>query len=242
VAAIERPDPAHRKDEDDPGGSALEEASALPGRPRQERAQVTLAAIILAAATVFAERGYARTTLDMVSVEAGVTKGALYFHFASKHDLANAVIAAELESLRAEAARVLELARPALETGILLSGIFTQKLTTDVVVRAGVKLTTEELYSHLDIGAAYEAWSALYDDLFARAIEEGDVAGAFEPAVLSRFLVGAFTGVQVVSNALDTDAEVFERVRQMWAIVLRAIVVPDRMSSYEDLSAAIRPA
>jgi AcrR family transcriptional regulator len=201
-----------------------------------------MAAIIRAAATMFAERGYARTTLDLVSVEAGVTKGALYFHFASKHDLADAVIAAELDALRADAAAVLELGRPALEAGILLSGLFTRRLTTDVVVRAGVKLTTEELYSHLDIGAAYEAWSTLYDDLFARAIQEGDVVSAFDPAVLSRFLVGAYTGVHVVSNALGSDADVFSRVREMWTLVLRAIVVPERLPHYADLPATIRPA
>ncbi len=201
-----------------------------------------MAAIVRAAATMFAERGYARTTLDLVSVEAGVTKGALYFHFASKHDLANAVIAAELDTLRADAAAVLELGKPALEAGILLSGVFTRKLTTDVVVRAGVKLTTEELYSHLDIGAAYEAWSVLYDDLFARAVEEGDVVADLDSAVLSRFLVAAFTGVHVVANAVGGDADVYARVREMWTVVLRAVVVPERLPLYADLPATIRPA
>lgn len=44
-----------------------------------------------AAREVFAERGFAETTVDDVVQRAGVTRGALYHHFASKEDLFRAV-------------------------------------------------------------------------------------------------------------------------------------------------------
>ncbi len=51
---------------------------------RQERAVRTRHAVVQAAAQVFAERGYAAATIAEILDRAGVTKGALYFHFDSK--------------------------------------------------------------------------------------------------------------------------------------------------------------
>jgi len=44
-------------------------------------------ALVLAAARVFAQRGYWSTSLDQVADELGWTKGAIYYYFASKEDL-----------------------------------------------------------------------------------------------------------------------------------------------------------
>ncbi len=44
------------------------------------------------AAAVFAERGYTDTTLAELIARSGLTKGAFYFHFASKEQLALAVL------------------------------------------------------------------------------------------------------------------------------------------------------
>jgi AcrR family transcriptional regulator len=205
-------------------------------RPRQERAQITQAAIIRAAATVFAERGYARTTLDAVAVEAGVTKGALYFHFASKHALANAVITEETRVMQQGAERVLAGGTSALETLILLVDAFTTRLVSDVVVAAGIKLTTEELVAQLDIQVPYQVWGELYTELFGRAIAEGDVGSEFEPDMLSRHLVSLFTGVQLVSNSLTQRADLAERVAETWIVLLAGIVPPARLDAIRAFS------
>jgi TetR/AcrR family acrAB operon transcriptional repressor len=44
-------------------------------------------AIVEAAFRVFGEKGYAATSMDAVAADAGVTKGAVYWHFESKRDL-----------------------------------------------------------------------------------------------------------------------------------------------------------
>jgi AcrR family transcriptional regulator len=211
------------------------------GRPRQERAQATQAAIIRAAATVFAERGYARTTLDAVAVEAGVTKGALYFHFASKHDLANAVIHEETLLTRGRSREVLAEGFSALATMIRLHSDFTRQLISDVIVAAGVKLTTEELVARLDIEQPYRSWEQMLQGLVVRAVAEGDVRDDLDPATLTRYLVGAYTGVEIVSNSLNGRADLYERVREMWQIVLPAVVPPDRLEACRDLPEMIHP-
>ena len=53
--------------------------------------EATTAALVDAARELFAHDGFAATSLDAVVARAGVTKGALYHHFASKRALFRAV-------------------------------------------------------------------------------------------------------------------------------------------------------
>lgn len=62
---------------------------------KQDRAIRTRHTILVAAASVFEERGYQAATITDILTTAGVTKGALYFHFQSKEDLAYGVMAAQ---------------------------------------------------------------------------------------------------------------------------------------------------
>ena len=56
------------------------------------KGQATRASILQTAAAVFAERGYTDATLAELIARSGLTKGAFYFHFASKEQLALAVL------------------------------------------------------------------------------------------------------------------------------------------------------
>jgi AcrR family transcriptional regulator len=66
---------------------------------QQERREATTTALVEAARDLFAHDGYAATSLDAIVAKAGVTKGALYHHFAGKRELFAAVFAAEQEKL-----------------------------------------------------------------------------------------------------------------------------------------------
>jgi AcrR family transcriptional regulator len=56
-----------------------------------QQGEMTRQALLLAARTLFGERGYAATSLDEVAQAAKVTKGALYHHFEGKQELFAAV-------------------------------------------------------------------------------------------------------------------------------------------------------
>jgi AcrR family transcriptional regulator len=71
-------------------------------RTQQERSEATRGALVGAARELFALDGYAATSLDAVVARAGVTKGALYHHYAGKRELFAAVVAGEQERLAAE--------------------------------------------------------------------------------------------------------------------------------------------
>lgn len=59
---------------------------------KQDRAIRTRRAILEAAAIVFEKQGFQAATITDILKMAGVTKGALYFHFQSKEALAHGVL------------------------------------------------------------------------------------------------------------------------------------------------------
>jgi TetR/AcrR family acrAB operon transcriptional repressor len=60
-------------------------------RKTKENAELTRQQLIEAARQVFLARGVSRTTMEHIAVEAGVTRGAIYWHFNNKLDLFQAM-------------------------------------------------------------------------------------------------------------------------------------------------------
>jgi TetR/AcrR family acrAB operon transcriptional repressor len=80
-------------------------------RRTKEEAEQTRLKIIEAALTLFSRNGYSNTTLAMIATEAGFSRGPIYWHFANKDDLYQAVLSYSqhpLEQLLSEAAAQVE--------------------------------------------------------------------------------------------------------------------------------------
>jgi AcrR family transcriptional regulator len=71
---------------------------------QEERSEATRALLLATAERLFTERGYAGTATEELVAEAGVTRGALYHHFADKRDLFRAVFIALEERIMAKVA------------------------------------------------------------------------------------------------------------------------------------------
>ncbi len=110
-------------------------------RQTKERAEQTRERIVDAAEQVFYRRGVARATLEEIAREAGVTRGAVYWHFADKVEVFGAVedrarqpyeqMRAALRSSVPSAGNALE-AMQALETSIVEA---FERIQSDEVAR-----------------------------------------------------------------------------------------------------------
>ena len=56
-------------------------------RARAEKNAATTAALLAAAATTFAERGFEAATMEQIAERVGLSKGALYYRYKTKEDL-----------------------------------------------------------------------------------------------------------------------------------------------------------
>ena len=203
--------------------------------PVQDRAQLTRTAIIEGAAGVFVERGYASASLDLIVDRAAVTRGGMYFHFKSKEKLANAVIQEQHRIARAYAEKALAEASSGFEAMILMSASLARQLTSEVVVRAGIRLTTDGSAKELSATEPYRDWMRTFENLTQLAIEQGDFQSTVDPVKVARFVVPAYTGVQLVSEAMNQREDLFERVREMWELLLPGMLVPERYAQNERL-------
>lgn len=191
---------------------------------QQARARVTRENIMLGAAEVIRRVGYANASLSDISAAAGVTKGALYFHFESKEAIARALVDEQHRRARDGALAILAEEAPALEQMMLLCQDLAAKLVDDPIVRAGIRLTTDSSTFATPVQEPYLDWMATFELLAGRAEADGETNGKIPPAVLARFVIPAYTGVQLVSETFTGRADLAARIHEMWVVLIAAIV------------------
>ncbi|MEU3610413.1 ScbR family autoregulator-binding transcription factor [Streptomyces sp. NPDC035033] len=203
-------------------------------RPQQQRAVKTRAAIIRAAAEEFDLHGYAGTSTTKIVKRAGSTMGALYFHFASKEDLAKAVMAEQGADLPEMPGR------PGLQRLIGLTFEIARALRGNVLLRAGVRLAIEQGAFGLRDASAYQLWIATFEQELVAAQALGELRDGVDPAAVARFLVGSYSGVQLLSEISSGRADLSERITELWRYVLPALAVPELLEELrpEDRKAA----
>jgi TetR/AcrR family transcriptional regulator, repressor for uid operon len=205
---------------------------------KQARALATRELIIQAAAQSFERFGYSSTSLSDIVAQASVTRGALYFHFTSKQELASAVIEAQHERSVAAAKVMVEGSEPGLESVIRLSAEFAEQLLTDPVVRAGIRLTLENGTFEAPVPDPYREWIRATSELLTRAAKNNDLRGNLDPEAISWYVVASFTGVQMVSHILSQRADLYARLADMWDVLLPGLVPSRKLPHFRGVVAS----
>jgi AcrR family transcriptional regulator len=199
---------------------------------RQARSERTRETIIRAAADMFERYGYGATSLSDVISHAGVTKGSLYFHFASKEALAHTVVNEQHAMWMEQARAFANLPAPALEGLVRMSFGLAEQLIEQPVVRAGIRLTLEDGTFQRPRLGPYLDWIGAVEDLLRRGAAERELRLTVDPARASRFIVSAFTGVQLVAQVLEDRRRLFDRVDEMWELLLPGLIIPKKLGYY----------
>ncbi|MFD6994261.1 ScbR family autoregulator-binding transcription factor [Streptomyces sp. NPDC059943] len=194
---------------------------------QQDRAIRTRQTILTAAAKVFEERGYRAATISEILTTAGVTKGALYFHFPSKEDLAEGVISEQDHQLPVPE-------RPC-KVQQLVDTVFlhTHRLQTDPLVRAGVRLALDQQALGLDRSGPFLRWSQVGTELLDKAQTQGELLPHVVPAETSDVLVGAFAGIQAMSQATSNYQDLPYRAATLLRHILPSIAVPPVLAALD---------
>jgi len=191
-----------------------------------EGGEATRLALLESAALLFDEHGYAGTSVSAVARGAGLTSGALYFHFGGKENLALAVVQEHFASWPPIIERVLALPGTALEHVVLLSFEVARAFRDDVMVRAGSRLWTERKGINVAMPPPFVGWIETMAGMLARARLAGDIGAGVEPEPAASVLVCAFFGTHIVSDALDARETIEDRVTQLWLHFLPALRPP----------------
>ncbi|MEY9967901.1 AcrR family transcriptional regulator [Streptacidiphilus sp. MAP12-16] len=180
----------------------------------------------MSAAEVFDERGFARATLSDIHNRAGLTKGALYFHFSSKEELAAAVVAEETSWYEE-----VDVAGPPLQVVIDLTHGFARALTRDVRIRASARLVLEHTYTEPD-GSSHRAWAERLAELLLQAQQVGDVRADLDATAVAELIVGSFLGIQTLAQLFTGRADLEARITLFWQAMLPGLVPAPRVARF----------
>lgn len=196
----------------------------MPTVVRQARSEATRRRIITAALQVFSEIGYAAAGLGAIVERADMTKGALYYHFASKEALATAIIEEGGDRLFSAFRNVTASSSPALEKMLHGSFVAVDVYHNDGLARGAVQLMRALGEFNTAAARVYGGWLDEMSARAAAAVEEGDLKPDLDPRSVGETLVGAVLGAELLAAATSSQADMVRRIAQVWEVLLPAVV------------------
>lgn len=196
--------------------------TARKGSRRQEYSLSTRRALLDSATTLFAERGYAGTSLDEVVAAAEVTKGALYHHYDGKQAVFEAVLEAveadAVETITAEVRREQDPWQKAL-----------------VGVRSFLEICQEQGYRRIvmqegPVALGYDRWREIEErntfglvrDIVRAVLQRYDVDESILET-FSRLFFGAMSTAGMSVSQSETPEKVSQEVQTVIALLLAGL-------------------
>ncbi|NLE79732.1 MAG: TetR family transcriptional regulator [Rhodococcus sp.] len=195
---------------------------------QQERARRTRAALVESAAVEFARRGYSAASVNTILEGSHTTKGAMYFHFQSKEDLARAVLQAGVDQFTELAARWTS--RVDVDPFVALHALIRElaaMFNTNVIAQAEFRLIIEpEFYPDVQSGGG-SVWGRTAYELAERAYEAGLFREGGDPGKFTRVLAAALAGQRYMADLTALDGGLGDRFEESLEVVLDAMASPE---------------
>ncbi|MFF0629899.1 TetR family transcriptional regulator [Streptomyces sp. NPDC004296] len=202
---------------------------------REQQVMRTRERILNASAELFADRGYAATSVnDILTLAAedgeGMSPGRLYQQFPNKKAIAREIIARTLtmEGVRDQTSRLQEW----VDTGLILSHRFQlrdpygRRLRDGVGLRAALRLSLDPAMDE-DYGEPWAAWLDITTGQLAKAQLNNELLPYAEPATFARQLAGYWAGLALVGHGLDKNHDRFEQdISTLYGNLLTNLAIP----------------
>jgi AcrR family transcriptional regulator len=190
---------------------------------RQKRAERTRLRILESAAAAFARHGYDGLSLNELIRRSGLTKGAFYFHFPSRDELALAAFRHKQQQLVAQIAEAVDEQAPPLERLEALlrerARLLQRDPTLFVVVRLGIELTLRH-----GAGSEYASFSELPLELFEAIVRDGQSRGDFrsdlDPRRAAETIFAAILGIDQAALLLPRRLDIPARTEWLLDVLV----------------------
>jgi AcrR family transcriptional regulator len=192
------------------------------------RADTTRLQILRAASRQFARKSYSLVSLDDILADAEVTKGAMYFHFRSKHALASAIVDYCAAAARASVDQLLARKLSGLETLIDISYLVAIEDIGDEMTRAGLNLLESVGRTDGQQASVLGQWVTAFAAVAGKAVRDGDITKDCDPESVGGLLVSMYLGLRQTSNLADPERYLHD-LEKMWTLVMPGFVKADRI-------------
>jgi AcrR family transcriptional regulator len=203
----------------------------------QARAIAKREQLLQGAAAAFDEVGYAGTSLSMIERRSGVSRGAMYFNFTTKREIADAVIDEQHAASAMLAQTAADTGAGPLEQIVMMCHGLADQILTDPLVRGGIRLTMELAFLEGPVDP-YAGWVGVMSALLSQGQDAGDVTDATQPDDAAWILVSSFTGTQLVSHVLERRVFLHQRVHSLLRVFFAGVMTSAGLQRLESILGA----
>ena len=199
-----------------------QQQEAAPGK-RAAQGRATRGQLIQVATRLFAEHGYEGTSIEAVLTAAGVSRGALYHHFAGKEALFEAVVAAVSDQVTLELTEVIRDCADPVEA-LRTAALAWISLAADPVIQRVVLVDAPsvlgwERWRDMDHGRTLGALQAML-----QAVSDGGRLPAELVSPFSHMILAALDEIAlVVARSSDSTTAVAEGRMAVEALIERLL-------------------
>ncbi|MEV6809028.1 TetR/AcrR family transcriptional regulator [Streptomyces sp. NPDC051132] len=202
---------------------------------KQERAIWTRRTLLRAAAGEFDRHGYTGSSLAQIARAADISMGALTFHFASKRELADSVVAEGNAATRALVDRLARYDGPPVQYVASLTLALIDLLERDPAVRAAARLARED-------DRCPHQWHALWAPVVWERLRQapGEVPAGTDVWALADLAVHLVSGIEATLRhppCTDERRDSVKRLARIWRQVVPGITLP--VDAADDLSDSV---
>ncbi len=179
-------------------------AAMVTEKRKQQRATRTRRKVLVKAAHLFDTHGYAATSINDVCESGLLTKGAIYYHFTSKEEIAGALIGMWVDAATDISNDIDGDPLTALTT---LVRKLADTAAQNPELRAGLKLSTE---TQIDASyTGYESWTSLVAERISDAVDAGQLVDTPAARLAGDGICAALVGFLLIPGSGFTFSDRF---------------------------------